>query len=361
MFKFATQGSPYERGLKQGRACADLARGWMQRTLDELAHKRGCASVLELINQVDAQVSRLRLHTERAAPRAIEECCGIAAGMELDERTYFTATMVFQLSSAPPSCSTLGFRDTQGRPMFAKTDDIFEHELGNNVLQFTRPDDGIAHTALHFAGTIWTVAGINSAGLAMGMTGIPGPTIAGDGYSDLVGLHALLPDCATVNEALSHIEAQKINHYGYSLMLADASGNLALVEKNGAGMALLEAFPGDFLAHTNHILDPCLRALSPKQAEPFHTNGIRRLDRIMHIAPTLSRDAQGLADFLADKGPGGAIWQEGDDDIFTDFGVVFMPHARQAHLWTRNPAHAPADIISVPDSGNGHPVSEQQA
>lgn len=347
MFRFMTKGGPYERGRQQGQACAELARGWMDRGLADLAVKRGCASVAEVVARVEPEISRLRRQTERVAPETLAECAGIAAGMGLDEPTYFTAIFGWQLSGEGAACSVLGWRDAEGRAMFAKTDDIHRDELGSNVLQFACPDGGLRHVAFHFAGTPWAVAGMSEAGLAMGMTGIPGPTIDADGCSDLIALHGLLPRCATVPEALECLRAQRLNHYGYSVTLADAGGELAQVERNGAGMAVLPALPGGFWAHTNHILDGPLAAASPEQFEPILTNGRRRLARIVELAPDLPRDEAGLEAFLTDRAPEGAIWQNGSDGLYTDFGVLFVPAARQIRCWTGQPDPVEQPVVGL--------------
>ena len=350
MFHFTTQGSPYERGRQQGQACAELARRWMDRALGDLARQRGCVSAAEVVARVEPEISRLRRQAEAVAPETLAECAGIAAGMGLDEPTYFTAIFGWQLSGDGAACSTLGWHDAEGRPMFAKTDDIYRDELGSNVLQMASPDDGLRHVAVHFAGNTWVVAGMNEAGLAMAMTGIPGPTLDAEGCSSLIILHGILPHCATVSEALECIRDQPLNYNGYSLMLADAAGELSLVERNGAGMAVLPTLPGGFQAHTNHILDDPLAAASPEQFEPILTNGRRRLARIMALAPDLPRDEAGLEAFLTDRGPDGTIWQNGSDGLYTDFGVLFTPATRRIRYWTGQPCPVEQPVVSLDES-----------
>jgi hypothetical protein len=337
MLQFKTQGTAYERGRQQGEACADLAWAWMERALINLARERSLASIAEAVECLEPEVSQLRRQAERVAPETLAECAGIARGMGMDEPTYFTAIFGWQLGGAGTACSVLGWRDPDGRPMLAKTDDIYLEELGSNVLQFACPAGGLSHAVFHFAGTPWAVAGMNEAGLAMGMTGIPGPSLCTDGCSYLIALHSILPHCTTVPEALDAIAAQRLNHRGYSLTLASAGGDLAQVERNGAGMVVLPGRSEGFWAHTNHILDRPLAAASPQQVEPILTNSHRRLARITEWAPELPRNEAGLEAFLTDRGSKDAIWQTGSGGLYTDFGVLFVPAVRRMRVWTGQP------------------------
>ena len=345
MLHVATSGDAFERGRQHGAACATTAHPWFEQALSDLAQRTACGSVRGAIEALGARVEGWCRQAERVSPEAMQECRGIAAGMGLDAATYFTAVMAWRVSGATPSCTVLGFRDEGCRPLCAKTDDIAASELGMNILQVVAPDSGHRHVAFHFAGTIWTVAGMNEPGLAMAMTGIPGPTLAGDGVSSLVGLHAILPACATVDDAVALIEAQALHHGGYSVILADASGELALVEKNGAGTARLAERPGGYLLHTNHILDPRLRRGSPEQTEPVRGNGVRRFDRAEARVPTLARDAEGLRCLLSERGGPGAIWQEGQDGLHTDFGVILEPCERRLVCFTGPPDEADGQTV----------------
>src|SRR5439155_22562751 len=139
---------------------------------------------------------------------------------------------------------------------------------GMNVLETTRPERGYRHLHFHFAGTIWTVAGMNERGLAMGMNGIPAPALDKPGMSSLAALHTILPSCATVAEAIEHIRGLPVNAGGFSLLLGDATGALALVEKTALGTVVLPEQRSGALVHTNGILDAAFAKRNPPQGEP---------------------------------------------------------------------------------------------
>ncbi|GEM_PF-837292 len=325
MLKFETKGRPLERGRQQGAVCRELAGKWVSLALADLATAFRVASPAEAVHCTREQVASWTARLQRICPQGIEECRGIAAGARIAESDYFAAVFGWALSPEEPRhCTTLGFRDERGRPLMAKTDDVRRQETGFNTLEITWPESGYRHVHVHFAGTIWTVAGMNERGLAMAMTGIPGVRSA-EGIPSLEALHTLLPACATVGEAIELIRDLSIGFYGFSLLLGDREGGLALVEKTGTGTVLLPGEPGGFLLHTNHILDAESARNNPAQSEPMLTNGVRRFGRGRQLAPTLPRTEKGLEAFLADHDAPGAIWQQGEDGLHTDFGAILLP------------------------------------
>jgi len=347
MLAYKAEGSAFERGKQQGAVCALLAHEWMESTLKRLMEMLGSSTSTEAIQAIQNDVERWRRQMSVIYPGGEAECCGIAAGLGMDEQTYFTAQFGMRLLGTFGQCTTVGIRDAQGHPLFSKTDDLFLSELGKNVLEISVPNKGYRHVHFHFAGTIWTVAGMNEHGLAMGMTGIPGPTLETVGLPSLCALHTILPACATVPEAIAHIWNLRINFYGFSLMLGDAEGNLALVEKTGAGTVVLPEQPGEFLAHTNHILDEFFATLNPPQKEPIQTNGLHRYRTVLRRLPSLPRSVEGLSTLLRDRSSEGPICQQGEDGLHTDFGLVCMPMQKQFIYWPGYPVSTTPQTVQL--------------
>lgn len=333
MQRIETRGAPRERGVQQGRAVRELALPWVERVYGRLGQRFGSGSREALIDRLSVEVARWRGQTEAVYPDGVAEYAGLAEGLGVDLDRYLTLVFSYMVCDANPQCTVVAARDGAGTATFAKTDDIEMCDLGMNILEVTRPDSGHAHLHFHFAGTPWSVAGMNATGFAMGMTGIPGPQLAEDGVFSLLALHTVLPACATVDEAIDHVQSLPVNAYGFSLMVGDASGQVALLEKSGAGMSVTRLEGGTPLAHTNHILDPDLASRSPAQVEPIHTNGVRRLANARHL---LSRSCSPEA-ILSDRASEGAVCQHGEDGLHTDFGVLFRPAEGTARLWAGYP------------------------
>lgn len=337
-----TSGSAFERGHQQGVATRTLAQGWLRAALTQLAGSRGAQSWAELVAGADELVCHWLDQWAACWPAGVAECRGIAAGLDWDENLYLTALCHHRLSGDLPQCTLVGRREA-GRALFGKTDDIGRDQLGVNVLEVCRPEDGHAHVHLHFAATPWTVAGMNAHGLAMGMTGIPGPMLDADGLFSLMALHTVLPACGDVDEAVAHLRNLPVNAYGFSLLLGDPTGRLVLVEKTGAGMTLCEAVGDEPLAHTNHIVDAGFAARNPAQLAAIDANGRRRLDTAVRLA------AEGvpIEGILADRSPAGAISQRGDGGLHTDFAVLFEPERRRLQLWSGPPSACAPQLLHV--------------
>ena len=345
MLEIHTDGTPFERGRQQGAVCRERALPWIQANLTRLANQFGSPTPEDAVRRLRDEIHRWRDHAAAVDPDGMEECRGLAAGMGLDEDSVIAIQFTGALMTGR-RCTTVAFRDAAGRPRLGKTDDIYRHEIGMNVLETVRPDRGYRHVALHFAGTAWTVAGMNERGLAMAMTGVPGPTLDQPGLPEALALRAVLPTCANVREALDWLGSITINWYGVSLLLGDADGAMALIEKNGAGMARVSEQDGA-LVHTNHLLDPDLAARSPEQAEPVLTNGRRRFATACRLLKSVPRTEEGMRQLYSNRSANGAIWQEGEDGLFTDFAVLLVPTELRFNVWTERPETGPGRMVDL--------------
>lgn len=338
MLKITTQGSFYERGKQQGKLAKDAALKWMLPKINHLNQSRKD-------EEVKRQVIDLKNTLNMTYPEGYEECCGIASGLGIPEDEYFKAVFAWRLLSAFENCTTISFIMDDNKPVIGKTDDIFEVELGANILEFTYPGKGYRHAHFHFAGTIWSTAGMNECGLCMGMTGIPGVEKSEDGFMALDALHTILPSCKTVNEAIAHLEKINLIYYGFSLMLGDTNGDIALVEKTGNGMSIINPSDDGFLIHTNHILDSNLAERNPKQNELILINGINRYNNAKALTNTIPKTKAGMEEFLNNRNSNGAIRQQGEDGLFTDYGVLFLPAEKKFSYYSGYPNYNTEEIV----------------
>ena len=342
MLKFTTRGTPYERGFQQGQATRALALPWMEKLLADLTARFGLQSTTRLIAHLCPHLERWRRQLKALYPEGVEECRGLAAGLGVEENAYFSLQFCYRLDGTWPQCTVLGCRDADGRALLGKSDDIYLDELGLNVLETTLPATGFRHLHFHFAATLWTVAGMNECGLAMGMTGIPGPVLEQEGLCSLAALHTVLPSCADVAAALAHIGALRLNAGGFSLVLGDAAGAMALVEKTAAGTVVTRERKMP-LVHTNHILDPAFAHRNPAQTEPLGANGRQRYTSALRLA----RAAVDPAAILAHRAGPGPVCQRGEDGLHTDFAVLMAPEKKQIYLWAGYPDTTAMETLEV--------------
>jgi hypothetical protein len=291
---------------------------------------------------------------EAEHPSGVEECKGLAQGLGFTAQEYFTAMFSYRYSldadMGNRQCTLVATADSDGAPLLGKTDDIGEDQLGMNVMEVCRPDSGLAHVGFHFAGTIFTVAGMNERGLAMGMTGIPGAVVDAPGLFSLVALNTILPRCADVPAAIAHLRTLRLNTYGFSLMVGDADGRLALLECTSAGVAVLAEGPaaelqGQALTHTNGILDAALAAEGREQPPDLQRNSSRRYD----AARRMLREGRPLDEIVCGRSSDGQISQAGDDpvEMHTDFAVVCSPTERSIKLWAGVPHTVEPEVVDV--------------
>lgn len=323
VIKIKTQGTAYERGKQQGSVCSDRILSWMHITL-------GQSGINIISESMQKEICILRQQMEKLYPEGYEEMCGIAAGLGINEDKYFFDIFCISRFYQNLQCTVLGFKtEDDNTPVLGKTDDISLGDIGCNLLELTFPDKGYKHVHFHYAGTIWSVAGMNECGLAMVMTGIPGPKTMEEGLSSLDALHAILPNLATVDEVKVYLNNIKLNCYGFSLLAADAQGGIVLIEKTGKGMCELLPESDNFFIHTNHILDTAFAALNPPQCEPLNSNSKKRYANTMKKIKLMSRRVESMEEFLNDRSKEGAIRQHGEDGLYTDFNVMLLPAERK--------------------------------
>jgi len=356
MIYFETTGTVQERGRQHGEACRERFQSWAERVMDELAQELGTVASAEVLTRVSDTVGRWIAEHEAADPEALTECRAIAEGLSVAEDLYFVVTHAYRLLGTFGNCTTVGFRTEGGRVILGKTDDIAENELGMNVLERARPERGYEHLKIQFAGTIWPFSGLNERGPAVALTGIPGPTSEGPGVPSLAVIHGVLERCATVDEALKHLDRVSANHYGVSLLVADGANNMALIEKTGAGCVALPPRADGAYVHTNHILDSAFAARNPEQKEPYLSNGRRRHGAAVKRLESAPRNSTGMRDILSDRSESQAIWQEGEDDLWTDYAILLQPDECSAHVWAQRPDRSEGTVFTFdqrPAQGDG--------
>jgi hypothetical protein len=334
---FRTEGTSRERGREQGYRCSKLAVPYLEGLIARLNETPGIDSV-----RIARNTAVLTERVNSAYPELIDECRGIAEGLAWSSQKYFTA--IFSTAIPELQCTILAFRDLEGNPILGKTDDLYEHEIGGNVLEITTPDRGYRYVHFHYAGSVWSVAGMNERGLSMGMTGILGPRIEDIGAPSLMALHPILPECGDVGEAVDYIRESSVISGGFSLLLADRNGSIALVEKTGVGTAVLDETNG-CLYHTNHILDHDFAKINPPQAKELQINGEGRLERVKSRIGSIERTKRGMTMLFSERSGAGAIQQSGQDGLITDFTLIMKPVELGFTFWTTG--QDPADGENV--------------
>jgi len=325
LIHFHTDGSAIQRGMQGASACREEAHRWLSLTDAHLG-----------ITPQDGQRA-LRWMDESAefAPDIVTELKALAEHLEVPWDFYAAATFGGRLMREPSNCTTFGGFDFRRQAIAAKTDDLLPDELGLNVIQSCTPDHGFPHVKLHFAGSLFTSSGMNSEGLFVGLTGIPGPHLDRPALPSLWLINLILTQCRDVPAAIAFSKGIPFNIYGCSLLLSDRHHRIALIEKNACGLTVLPSDETGIFAHTNHILDPELASKSPTQPADLFKNSLARFDLLRAtLAKTSHLSINQAWDILQAHREDVSLLQKAPAPLQTDYAVIASPSEHVIWIWS---------------------------
>jgi Acyl-coenzyme A:6-aminopenicillanic acid acyl-transferase len=351
MIHLNNRGTGYEIGFQHGASCPQAVRSAYQ--------AYGCPpGVTEA--HVEAGVRLVEARLGRHFPDMLDELHGIADGSPLfpqGDGSGLTFEQIVTLScydvviaAAEPArhCSTIGFADSDAGVLLGKTADWNVAGAVNfTAWQRFEPAAGKGHTFVHYgcAGTVWTEGGLNDAGLGMVLNGLP---VFGSGPDSVPWpplTRGVLQFCDSVQSAIQFLARYDVLVWGFSLTLADASGDLALVEVTPGAQAVRRPEPPNgtgtlqgYLIHTNHPL--CLETSGrqldaadlARHGEPgLDRNSLARYRTLERIVPRAPRTLASMQALLRDRSSPGAISQHGEDGQHTVYAMIIAP--AQGRLW----------------------------
>ena len=282
----------------------------------------------------------LRLVKERLGrffPECLEEVRGIAdgAGQTLDRILVLNCPdAMIGRASGVPSCSCIGFVDSDHGPLIGKTADWqVEHAQDLTTWQHYRPRRGEGYRFIHYggAGTWWSEGGLNEAGLGMVLNGLPGEGLSPDSVPTLPLARGVLQHCASVRDAIDWLARYDVMYLGFNLMLADRKGDLACVEVV-PGAQGVQRPDGDCLVHTNHCLVPETRAvdLGEERLADYGYPGLMenseaRYRNLLKRVPEAPRTLESMEALLRDRSDSGAVSQRGEQGMHTVYAMIVAP------------------------------------
>lgn len=217
------------------------------------------------------------------APGQLAQLQGIAEGYGIEARDLFAYLHLGLIEDADgrslteeDGCSVVACQAASAGPVLAKNRDYRgEHRALQRV--FLESDPAWGGRRILSVGSLGSPSafssGMNSDGLALADTRI-GWRRPGVGWLRYLLMNEVLIRAGTVLEAMSFIESQP-HAGGGSLVLTDAAGHAATVELGTGRVRSRTAGPAG-IGHTNHFLDPDLRAgqtRSPEDPEASNSRG----------------------------------------------------------------------------------------
>ena len=328
MIHLNNAGSAYEIGRQHGASCPGAIRlaceAWLR------------AAPIEM-SRTEAGIRLVKERLGRFFPECLEEVQGIAdaSGQSLERILLLNCSdAIIGRAAGGPSCSCIGFVDSDRGPLIGKTADWqVDHAQDLTTWQHYRPRRGEGYRFIHYggAGTWWSEGGLNEAGLGMVLNGLPGAGAAPDSVPTLPLARGVLQHCASVQESIEWLAGYDVMYLGFNLMLADRGGDIACVEVV-PGAQGVERSEGDWLIHTNHCLFPETedvtldeQTLADYGYPGLAQNSEARFGTLQRLVPRAPRTLAGMEALLRDRSSHGAISQSGEQGMHTVYAMIVAP------------------------------------
>ena len=329
------RGAPYELGLSDRLAGRDLVRDGIELI---------CRFELPA-GEVAAQLRAVERRLAETFPETLEEARGIADGAGVAADDALALSVCSDLSGKLPAwCSLLAVPGEDGT-LVGKNLDTTPAMAALQVVERLEPAGRLAFVHVTTAGAMWTDGGVNAAGLALVNASLAADEADPLGVPDGILAREVLARCATVSDAVELAAGFSTRTLGENMLVADAEGGVAVIEKLPGGQAVRE---GQAVAACNHVLSPEL-AEGMAADDPVGDNSRRRLARLERAVQTARAwQRQDVHALLSD--PAGGVFQQGDSGLHTIASLVLAPAKRLA--WIGPSGATPAEV-SVQSEGSG--------
>jgi len=307
-------GTAYQIGVQRGEASAELIHRSREVLCPFDADDEPTASLIDGI--CDALADRL--------PGALAEARGIADACGLTLRQAVSLSVCADVTGRLPAyCSLLGVKGGDGL-LVGKNLDTEESMAPLQVVERLAPEGGAAYVHVTTAGAMWTDGGVNECGLALVNASLASTGTDTEGLPDGMVVREVLARCATVEEAVDMLAAERFLTFGENVLLADTGGDMAVVEKLPGGQRVRR---GDGVAFAcNHVLSIELADEMP-QDDPIAANSRTRMDALAEIGSGASEwTTESVGAAL------GLLTQAGADSLWTVATYVVSPEARSLHV-----------------------------
>lgn len=287
---------------EMGRQIGEFAKYQIVHSLDnarELIHST--YSVLELNwDGANIQSRKYLPFAQERYPQYIEELLGIAegAGVEFDDLAVLNAMEAVTMDALHlTKCTSFavnGERTSDGHVLVAHNEDWLPEDEDDVYLIHAEPVDEPPFLAMTYGGLLPNI-GFNALGIAQCCDSVY-PSDSRIGIPRLVVSRAVLaartPADAIRNAVLPRRAA------GYNHLIAIESGEMYNVEVSARKFGILYA-DDNYIAHTNHYLDPGMQAIESEPDELIGTR-VRYFRTIRLLKQTPKHTLKSLQDIQRD-------------------------------------------------------------
>ena len=225
------------------------------------------------------------------------------------------------------ACSAIGFADSDHGPLAAKNCDERLSFAPYYLFQQVYPENGYAFMGISNVGTLWLEGGMNEKGLVLMQTAGPvAPDQDGYGIPCNIVPRVILSNCDTTEKAISMIEEIYSAGWGMGLIIVDADGQTAVVEKSGS-LTSVRRDEAKVCFCTNHFEDPSMQAARPIPHPGLEENSRLRLQTLSQLFYKDSWPAtlDSIEAALAYHGDLGFVCQHGDAGLYSNYSCIAVP------------------------------------
>jgi predicted choloylglycine hydrolase len=268
---------------------------------------------------------------EKHLPDLAEEFHGIVEGSGMTRREVVALSFLVDLGATGSSCTGVVFASGPDGPVVGKTSDctpgVQQEWLRPRRIKPTRGFAAVTHSHV---GSPNAEMGMNDQGLAIGISGLLSRGFEADGVGWQQDIRGVLHACATTAEAIDMLRRIPIRKAGYALVVGDASGDVAVVEKLVGKVGVRR--PVNNVAYEANVA-LCAEVLPCVDSRWGGENCTRRMALLDKLVPEKNWSdfsLQGMLSLFSQHEPGFGICQHGPT-LHSQTGFFMLPAKRM--LW----------------------------
>ncbi len=268
---------------------------------------------------------------EKHLPDLAQELEGIVKGSGLSRREVVALSFLVDLGATGSACTGIVFADGPDGPVVGKTSDctpgVQQEWLRPRRI---KPTHGFAVVSHSHAGSPNAEMGMNDQGLAIGISGLLSRGYNPDGVGWQQDIRGVLHACSTTAQAIDMLQRIPIRKAGYALVVGDASGDVAVVEKL-VGRIGIRRPANNVIYEANVALCPeVLPEIDPRWGGENGVHRTQLLDKLLRDQSWTDFSLAGMIRLFSQHDSPTGICQHGPE-LHSQTGFFMLPKKRM--LW----------------------------
>ena len=323
--------SAYARGFQHGKALSFAIKLGLRNFKRWIQASTGIVDSEQMLQEFISKTGYLQ-SAQGHAPDLVEEMQGIAAGAGVDLQELFCyqsfdeltlyLLQTGMLTLAADHCTCTGLYGRQGKPnLLSHNNDMpTYHEGLGTVLHIRVPDSDLEILQGTFAGQIGQ-NGVNNRGLAVGMNTILDLPLSEEGVPASFHVRRLL-ECEDRHAAIAYLKTQSFGT-AMNYIIGDRE-KIVTVETWEDNVVVLDHFPDQIVAHTNHTLQQDAPVTIDVQAGEGGPSLALTHERLDLALDALTADPEGmmLEDLIQLKRTAPILYQSDDPPARTLMSMI---------------------------------------